>query len=131
MWYFKYTFDVFSYVSYIIRPYWCLQFIVLMSVFILKYEQITFLPELHCSLVEHFIIHLNYVILLTFHQYLTSAQNSDNDLILWIYSQMNLCGITWWSMFNFSEKLHTVFLNGYVNPLSHWVQRVSFIFYPS
>lgn len=60
-----------------------------MHVFILKYKQITFLffpPELLCSLVEHFIMHMNYVILLTFHQYLTSAQNSDNDFILFEYT---------------------------------------------
>lgn len=60
-----------------------------MYVFILKYKQITFLffpPELLCSLVEHFIMHMNYVILLTFHQYLTSAQNSDNDFILFEYT---------------------------------------------
>lgn len=71
------------------RPYWHLLFIVLMHVFILKYKQITFLffpPELLCSLVEHFIMHVNYVILLTFHQYLTSAQNSDNDFILFEYT---------------------------------------------
>lgn len=96
---------MFSYILCIIRPYWHLQFIALMPVFILKYKQMTFLfflPEFHCSLVEHFIIHVNYVILLKFHQYLTSAQNLDNDFILWIYRQKYHGGIMWWSALNCS-----------------------------
>lgn len=120
---------MFSYILCIIRPYWHLQFIVLMPVFILKYKQMAFLfflSEFPCSLVEHLIMHVNYVILSTLHQYLTSAQNLDNDFILWIYHQKFHGGIMWWSVLNFSGKPHAVFLNGYAKLHSHWGQGCPF-----